>query len=196
MKMPSPFSIRGACHGKALLRPYPPVTTGRSRRRCLRANTRSRLQVMGERQWTVLQRSASNPLSVALRHAFVLSPEEWEAVLSFPTHRIDLHPRQDFVHINEEASYSCYVASGLVGSFAQNAEDLRQIAAFHIPGDVADLHSVVRLVGIGGLTALSNAVILRISMSRSASLPPATRRWRKPSGAIACSMRPFSCNGL
>lgn len=91
-----------------------------------------------------------------------LSPEEREAVLSLPTRRIDLHPRQNFVHINEEASYSCYVASGLVGRFAQDAEGLRQITAFHIPGDVADLHFVVRPLGISGLTALSTAVILRI----------------------------------
>ena len=103
-------------------------------------------------------------------HAFVdrllvrsiLGNEEQEAILALSTHPIQARAKQDFVHINEEASYSCFIASGLVGRFGQAATGARQITALHIPGDMADLHSVVRPVGAGGMTALSDATILRI----------------------------------
>ena len=41
----------------------------------------------------------------------------------------------------------------------------RPITAFHIPGDMADLHSVVRPVALGGLTALCATTILRIPLA-------------------------------
>jgi CRP-like cAMP-binding protein len=95
----------------------------------------------------------------------VLSEEEQQAVLSLPTHPIHLKPRQDFVHINEETSYSCFIASGMVCRFGQRPNGLRQTTAFHIPGDMADLHSAVRPVGVGGLNALCETTILRVPHS-------------------------------
>jgi len=92
----------------------------------------------------------------------ILSDEEQQAVLGLPAHAMQLRAKQDFVHIAEETSYSCLVASGLIGRFGQTANGARQITAFHIPGDVADLHSAVRPVGIGGLSALCDSVVLRI----------------------------------
>lgn len=92
----------------------------------------------------------------------VLSGEEQQAILALPTSEIRLHAKQDFVPINEEVTYACLIAKGIVGRFLQTATGARQITAFHIPGDMADLHSVVRPVGLGGLEALCDATIVRI----------------------------------
>jgi CRP-like cAMP-binding protein len=92
----------------------------------------------------------------------VLSEEERQAILDLPGHAVHVRAKQDFVHINEETSYSCFVVSGLVGRMGQTAAGARQITAFHIPGDMPDLSSAVRPVGVGGLTALCDTVILRI----------------------------------
>jgi CRP-like cAMP-binding protein len=92
----------------------------------------------------------------------MLTEDERQAILALPTHVVHLGRKQDFVHINEVASYSCFISSGLVGRFGQATNGLRQITAFHLPGDVVDLHSAVRPVGVGGLTALCETTILRI----------------------------------
>jgi CRP-like cAMP-binding protein len=92
----------------------------------------------------------------------ILSDEEKLAILALPTSLVRLRARQDFVHINEEVAHSCYVVSGLVARVGQTATGARQITAFHIPGDVPDLNSAVRPIGVGGLTALCDTTILRI----------------------------------
>lgn len=92
----------------------------------------------------------------------VLSAEEQQAILALPTHAIHLARKQDFAHINEETAYACLIASGMVGRFGQTSNGVRQITAFHIPGDMVDLHSAVRPVGIGGLNALCQTTILRV----------------------------------
>jgi CRP-like cAMP-binding protein len=92
----------------------------------------------------------------------VLTSEEQDAILALPFTVIEIERKRDFVHMNEEITYSCFIASGMVGRFGQTMDGKRQITAFHIPGDMADLHSAVRPVGLGGLNALSDSVILRI----------------------------------
>ncbi|WP_375428922.1 Crp/Fnr family transcriptional regulator [uncultured Sphingomonas sp.] len=92
----------------------------------------------------------------------VLTDEERRAIMALPTHLIVVKARQDFVHINQETSYSCFIASGLVGRFGQTLVGVRQITAFHLAGDMADLHSAVRPIGVGGLTALCETMILRV----------------------------------
>ena len=92
----------------------------------------------------------------------VLTPEEQDAILALPFQVIHIERKRDFVHLNEEVTYSCFIASGLVARYGQTMDGKRQITAFHIAGDMADLHSAVRSVGVGGLNALSDSVILRI----------------------------------
>lgn len=92
----------------------------------------------------------------------VLNSAEQHAILDLPTKRVLLRAREDFVRLDEETDHSCYVASGLVARVGQVRSGARQITAFHIPGDMADLHSAVRPIGLGGLTALCETVILRI----------------------------------
>lgn len=112
-----------------------------------------------------MHRSAENDLQRfvdRLTCRSILTEEEKQAVLALPTHALSVRARQDFVHINEETTYSSFIASGLVGRFGQTASGARQFTAFHIPGDMVDLHSAVRPIGLGGLTALCDTTILRI----------------------------------
>ncbi|UZK66618.1 Crp/Fnr family transcriptional regulator [Sphingomonas sp. M1-B02] len=92
----------------------------------------------------------------------VLSEEERQAILTLPTHVIHVARKHDFAYINEETSYASLIASGIVGRFGEGPSGARQITAFHLPGDIVDLHSAVRPVGIGGLSALCDTTILRI----------------------------------
>lgn len=92
----------------------------------------------------------------------VLSDEEQQAVRALPGHMIELNARQHFVHVHEESSYSCLIVAGLVARVGYTGTGARQITAFHIPGDMADLHSAVRPIGIGGLQAVSRTTVLRV----------------------------------
>ena len=91
-----------------------------------------------------------------------LTDEEQRAILALPAREIEVRARQDFVPLGEETDYCCYIASGLVARVGQVKNGSRQITALHIPGDMADLHSAVRPIGIGGLTALTDTLILRV----------------------------------
>ena len=110
-------------------------------------------------------RHSLEPFVARLTMRSVLSAEERRAILALPTHPIVVRAKQDFVRINEETTYSCFIASGLVGRFGQTAAGARQFTALHIPGEMADLHSAVRPIGIGGLNALCNSTILRVPHS-------------------------------
>ena len=91
-----------------------------------------------------------------------LSREEQDAILSLPTERAVVKARHDLVQVHEKTSHCCFIAAGLVARTGLTRKGARQITAFHIPGDMADLHSAVRPIGVGGLTALSDTVILRV----------------------------------
>lgn len=92
----------------------------------------------------------------------VLSEEEQQAILSLPSHAEQVHSNRDFVPLGTTVDHSCLVVAGLVGRFGQNSEGHRQITAIHIPGDMADLHSVVQPQANSALQALSVATILRV----------------------------------
>ena len=91
-----------------------------------------------------------------------LTEQEVGALLALPADRLNVQANRDISRLAEEARTSCYVASGLIGRFGQTREGERQLTALHIPGDLADLHSAVRPIGVGGLVALSDTTILSI----------------------------------
>jgi CRP-like cAMP-binding protein len=95
----------------------------------------------------------------------VLSEEERQAVLNLPSHAEQVRSNRDFVPLGVEVDHACLLVAGLVGRFGQNAEGNRQITAIHVPGDMADLHSVVQPTACSALQALSVATILRIPHS-------------------------------
>jgi CRP-like cAMP-binding protein len=68
----------------------------------------------------------------------------------------------DFVRAGEPVDHACLVVDGLVGRFGQNTDGSRQITCFYIPGDMADLPSVVSPKAPWGLSALARTTILRV----------------------------------
>ncbi|TRW14754.1 Crp/Fnr family transcriptional regulator [Glacieibacterium frigidum] len=92
----------------------------------------------------------------------VLTPDEIQAILALPVHPVEVRGQTDFVQVNEKTSCACFIASGMVARFGETRDGQRQITAFHIPGDMVDLNSVVRPIAVGGLTTLCNTTILEV----------------------------------
>jgi CRP-like cAMP-binding protein len=92
-----------------------------------------------------------------------LSDDEQTAVLRLKTRSVQPPPRRDIVSPGQIVHYSCLVASGWVGRFDQMRDGRRQITAFHIAGDMCDLHSAVAPTPGWGITALGEATILQIA---------------------------------
>lgn len=107
----------------------------------------------------------SNPLQLFVNRLLsrsALAMREQEAILDLPTQPIDFLARRDIVKIDEDTDYACLVASGMVARFGLTGDGVRQFTAFHIAGDMADLHTTVRPLGSGGLHALCDTTILRV----------------------------------
>lgn len=110
----------------------------------------------------------------------VLTEEARQAILDLPTRAEQVRAHEDFVSLGEKVDHTCLVVAGLVGRYGQNAEGDRQITAIHVPGDMADLHSVVQPWPSSALQALSVATILRVP-----HVALRTVAWRYPSIAEA-----------
>lgn len=95
----------------------------------------------------------------------ILTEEEQDAILDLPCHFEKVRPNEDFVGLGEDIDHACLVVEGFVGRYDQNANGARQITAIHIPGDMADLHSVVQTRTTSALQALSSTTILRVPHS-------------------------------
>lgn len=113
----------------------------------------------------------------------VLTAEEQDAILDLPCLFAEVKANRDFVGLRQDVDHASLIVEGLVGRFDQNKEGLRQITAIHIPGDMANLHSVVQPQATSALQALSTATILRVPhdaiRSATARLPAlAEALWR------------------
>ena len=91
-----------------------------------------------------------------------LTDKEQQAILNLPCRSEHIQSNRDIVTLGERVDHACLVVDGIVGRFGQNSEGKRQITALHIPGDMADLHSVVQPESASALQALSIATILRV----------------------------------
>jgi CRP-like cAMP-binding protein len=96
----------------------------------------------------------------------LLTNEEKNAVLGLHGHSAQVQSNRDFVKLGEQTDCACLIVAGYVGRFDQNSNGERQITALHIPGDMADLHSVVQPEATSALQALSTATIIRIPHSQ------------------------------
>lgn len=92
----------------------------------------------------------------------VLSAEEQEALLSLPGELTTVAANRDFVRLGERVDRACLIVSGLAGRFGQTRNGERLITALHIPGDMADLHSVPLPNAATALNALTETVIYRV----------------------------------
>jgi CRP-like cAMP-binding protein len=102
------------------------------------------------------------PLLDKLKSHSKLAETESQVILNLPVRVLEVQAHRDFVRLGETVDHACFVASGLVGRFGQNAEGVRQITAFHVPGDTPDLHSLMLPDATSGLQALTTTTILKI----------------------------------
>jgi CRP-like cAMP-binding protein len=94
-----------------------------------------------------------------------LSDEEAAALQSAGGQLTSIAAHADFVRPGEPVDHACLVVDGLVGRFGQNSDGSRQITCLYIPGDMADLPSVVSPKAAWGLSALAPTTILRVPHS-------------------------------
>lgn len=92
----------------------------------------------------------------------ILTKEEQDGILELQAHFSEVRANRDFVGLRERVDHVSLVFSGMIGRFDQNEDGRRQITAIHLPGDMANLHSVVQPQATSALQALSDTTILRI----------------------------------
>lgn len=90
----------------------------------------------------------------------VLTDADRAAVRALPGNVVEFATSRDILRLGEIAHQACLVAGGLVARFGQTAGGLRQLTAFYIPGDMADLHSVVLPRITAALQSASNATVV------------------------------------
>lgn len=91
-----------------------------------------------------------------------LTADEKAVIVGLPGQMEQIAARADFVQQGEQVHHSCLIVAGLVGRFGQNSEGARQTTCLYIPGDMADLSSVVSPKSAWGLAALAPTTILRV----------------------------------
>lgn len=110
----------------------------------------------------MFDRQDLNPFIARIKSHGVITADEENAIRALPFDKVVVEAKKDFVHVDDETSCCNYIASGLVARFGHTHDGTRQIAAFYIQGDVADLSSAWGSRAVSGLTALSDTVLYRI----------------------------------
>ncbi len=91
-----------------------------------------------------------------------LTPVEQQAVLDLPAFAAELEANIDHVALDEITEFASLVVTGVLAHFGQNARGDRQITALHVPGDMANLQSVVEPRATSALQALCRTKVLKI----------------------------------
>lgn len=91
-----------------------------------------------------------------------LTSVEQRAVLDLPGFPVELEANIDHIALGEVTEFASLVVTGVLGRFGQNARGDRQITALHVPGDMANLQSVVEPRATSALQALCLTRILKI----------------------------------
>ena len=106
-----------------------------------------------------------SPLSLFLRRLLLrsaLTAEEQRAILALKGSNHQYAAHKDIVSPGEHVETACLVAKGLVGRYDQRLDGRRQITSFYIAGDMCDLHSVVAPKASWSITAVNDAMVIRI----------------------------------
>ena len=97
-----------------------------------------------------------------LKGRSVLTEVEQAAIAALPFDEQRYRTNEDIVRLAELVHHACFVFDGLVARFGQTVNGERQIIALHIPGDMADLHSVAGPRVVTPLQALTHVTILKV----------------------------------
>ena len=91
-----------------------------------------------------------------------LGDEEQQAILQLPYRAVQVRAHTDIVAPGETVSHATLVAKGLVARIDQMRDGRRQVVAFHLLGDMCDLHSVVAPTAAWGISAIAPGTVLEI----------------------------------
>ncbi len=91
-----------------------------------------------------------------------LTDAERQAVLAITGQPQTVSAHRDFAWLGEELGASCLIVDGLAARFAQLDDGSRQIIGLHVPGDMADLYSLMLPRAPSPLHALTNTTILKV----------------------------------
>jgi len=92
----------------------------------------------------------------------VLDYEERNAILSLSGRVEQFRPNFDIVSPGNTVDHSCLIGRGLAARYDQMANGQRQLNAFHIEGDMCDLHSLVCPTAAWGITAMTTTTVLQV----------------------------------
>ncbi len=98
---------------------------------------------------------SDNPLIRKLERFGFLTDEERQVLKDAIARVRDYRPREDIVREGDAPSESCIILQGFACRYNQLPDGQRQITAFHIPGDFADLHSFLLKKMDDGVMALT-----------------------------------------
>ena len=91
-----------------------------------------------------------------------LSNEDAAVLMRLPVETTRLRANADVLAPGEGFDFACLVVSGVVARFIQLRDGSRQYTAFHMPGDMADIHRVATPAAGSALQTLSTAIIVRV----------------------------------
>lgn len=104
-------------------------------------------------------------LSAFVQRLIVRSPlgnDEVSALLALPAHPQKVAAHRDFVRLGDDVDHACLIVDGLAARFAQLQDGSRQTISLHIPGDMADLYSLMLPKAPSTLHALTDTTIVKI----------------------------------
>lgn len=91
-----------------------------------------------------------------------LTQDDVAALSALTVEPVRLRGNVDIVTPGQEFHDACLVVSGLVARFVQLSDGRRQFTAFHMPGDIADIHRIATPLAGSSLQTLSTAMIVRV----------------------------------
>jgi CRP-like cAMP-binding protein len=107
----------------------------------------------------------SYPLVRKLEQHGPLSEEEKQVLRQITSRTVVYQPRDIIVPEGSTPSHSCLILSGFAIRHNHTADGQRQITAFHVPGDFADLHSFLLKPMDDGVAALTTCTVALVAHS-------------------------------
>jgi CRP-like cAMP-binding protein len=107
----------------------------------------------------------SNPLIGKLERHGPLSEEEKQVIEQIASRTVVYQPHEDIVPEGSAPSHSSLIVSGFAIRHNHLPDGMRQITAFHVPGDFADLHSFLLKPMDDGVAALTTCTVAHVPHS-------------------------------
>jgi CRP-like cAMP-binding protein len=91
-----------------------------------------------------------------------LSQDDSAALLALGGEPTRLRGNFDLVSPGQDFEYACLVVGGILARFVQLNDGRRQFTAFHMPGDIADIHRVATPSAGSALQTLNTATVIKV----------------------------------